>query len=275
MRSRSNRSDEAVLAGAVRRYAEEGVPAFIELWPLIEVRRSRRRPLRHRVLPARSRSVALLIALGLLLIGAVTVSAAPPVRAVVTTKIGSALGRPSANQPSHVTGVGISTGREGGVTISTQPATGFKVLSAGYLPLGLSLHTVAYIPARPAPQPGQATAVPKIPILQAGPPGTGPISADEWATISALGKSGVEAVYARFSSPSTDGFVELVQTASVTGQVPVDGESIEVVGQPARLQQSGSETLLQMTVEGTVVTTVRTNLSRAEAIKVAENLKAS
>lgn len=264
---------ELATKAAIERYVEADVPESADVWPIVGRRLAAGEKSRTAMatrLRRRTLFAAALVALCLGVISAVTAAAVPPVRQAWMDKLSTLTG----SHPSRTSGISSRTTAGGGERIAVDSSSNVTVVSPDYLPEGLTIRELADIPRRPAASPGQRLVVPQGLVLtsELGSQQPRKVSDATSAAVSSLAKVGVDIFYARFSSPSSGGYVELIETASLAGQPQVTGESIAVDGVTAQLQESGDQTAIQMT-RGPTVVTVRTNLGRAEALKVAENLK--
>lgn len=266
---------ELATKAAIERYVEAGAPESADVWPIVERRlaageKSRTAMAAH--LRRRTLIAATLVALCLVVMSAVTAAAVPPVRQAWIDKLSTFTG----SHPSRTSGISSRTTAGGEERIAVDSSSNVTVVSPDYLPEGLTIRERADIPRWAAASPGQRiVVVPKTAILVTSEPASQlptKVSDATLAAVSSLAKVGVDIFYARYSSPSSGGYVELIETVSLAGQPQVTGESITIDGTTAQLQQSGDQTAVQLT-RGPTVVTVRTNLGQHETLKVAENLK--
>lgn len=170
-------------------------------------------------------------------------------------------------------GTGIAESGDG-AAVALQPPPSFRVALLGYIPAGLTERSTSYLPPD---QPGAA----QLPAIVGGgggriapgsTPAPPPPPPDDLLTRLTALAGGKGAFWTRRSAPTDDRYLDVTEVAVRPGQPLPAGEAITVAGNRATVQTQGNVTTLTLFAYGTSVT-VRTDLDRTEAVKVAQNLR--
>lgn len=267
-------NEKREIAQVLSSHVTRQIPATMDLWPTIQER------LTERTMPVgtskrgssggvRRGFVIAAVSLLVMMSGiAVAAAAAPQVRDALARLL-------SGNGP----GTGFAMSGDG-KEIVLQPPPPFRVAALGYIPTGLTHRATSYVPAQ---QPGgpQLSAISSADDGPIASPGTGGSAIPDPARrardldivqrLSTEAESG-GALWLRYFSPSDERSVEITELSAKPGQVLPAGEQLTIAGNPATIQQQGNDMILTLVAYGTHVT-IQTNLSRAEAVKIAQSLR--
>ncbi|HWX31941.1 MAG TPA: hypothetical protein VNZ53_31465 [Steroidobacteraceae bacterium] len=239
-------SPDTNFTAGMSHFASNQVPAGLDLWPQVE------RRLEGSAVAARRASTG-----PRMRILAIVVTAGVAVGLIAT-----AAAQAGGFVPIWV---GQGTGSSNSITGSGQqvsvPAVSFRSAVPSYVPQLLTRREYAHIPPRRADG-----MVDKASVLS-GPEGVSDLTINAIATLQAQGR---EAVYMWFSSGAGQYLSVTEQSALSTNAQ--SGKAIVVGGAAATIEHASGHVILRLVANGTAVV-IETDLSDAEAIKVASSLK--
>lgn len=170
-----------------------------------------------------------------------------------------------AMSPSHASQVTAGNGigmRADQRTITVVATASFAVVTPGYIPDSLTQREYAYVP------PQQSGSVPTKSAI--GSEGIAASARALEATKQLRGDQG-GGVWLRFASPTGNRFLEVLEQPLRPGQSLPPGEPVNVSGSQAVIQTRDDQTIVAL-IRSNVAITVRTNLGRSEALRVAQSL---